>query len=65
MVRPRRRAPKSKGPKLHLALDLGFAKALRLRAELAAKGLCDPDAPISLGLSSRLEDYPEDEIPKQ
>jgi hypothetical protein len=53
------------GPTRYLAMDLGFREALEKRAELAAQGLADPDAPISLGPSSNLADYPEEELPKQ
>ncbi len=56
--------PGQRGPRLHLRLDLGFQNALRKRAELAAQGLADADAPISLGPSSNLQDYP-DNLPEQ
>jgi hypothetical protein len=51
--------------RFHLALDLGFRKALQKRAELAALGLADPNTPIELRPSSDLADYSERELPKQ
>lgn len=69
-MEPKRTTPKDGNlakmeRRLHVVIDLGFEKALRVRAELAAKGLCEPDATISLRPSSRLEDYPDDELPHQ
>jgi len=63
--RPKDRETRRAGPRLHLRLDLGFRKALQRRAELAAQGLAEPDAAISLGRSSRLSNYPDDELEEQ
>jgi hypothetical protein len=67
-MKPRKKLPAPPTPlgrRFHLAIDLGFRKALEMRAELAAQGLADPNAPISLEPSSGLDDYPEEELPKQ
>jgi hypothetical protein len=60
-----RGGPVPSGGRRHLAIDLGFCKALQKRAELAAQGLADPNAPITLEPSSGLDDYPEEGLPKQ